>query len=220
MIDFGLYVIMDKNYFHNDKTLANLTNEVCKGGATVIQLREKDTTTKNFLKDALLVRKITKKFNIPFIVNDRVDIAIAANADGVHLGETDLPIDYAKKMLPDKVIIGSSANTVKKAVEAEKKGAKYVGVGCLFSSKTKLTTTVPINTISKIKTRINTPVVGIGGITLSNIEKVLSAGADGVCIANAILSRTDIKAQTRKFRIISQSLKMRNKKTYLAKGKI
>lgn len=200
MIDFSLYVIIDNNYFHNAKSLIKIVQKVCEGGANIIQLREKNTGTKAFLKYALLVRKITKEFKIPFIVNDRVDIAIASKADGVHLGDNDLPIHYAKKIFPNG-IIGSSANTVIGAIESEKAGADYLGVGCLFPSKTKLKPITSLNMLSKIKANVSIPVLGIGGITLSNIENVLSTGADGVCVANGILGHTNIKTQTQKFRI-------------------
>jgi thiamine-phosphate pyrophosphorylase len=199
-IDFSFYVIIDKQYIQNNPySLTNIVTDLCENGATIVQLREKLTEAKSFLEDALLVRKITQKFNIPFIVNDRLDIAFAVNADGVHLGETDIPIQYAKKLFSGK-IIGSSANTVEKAQNAEKMGADYLGVGCLFPSKTASKPIIPLNILSKIKSTVHIPVLGIGGITLNNIAQVLSTKVDGICVAGDLFTSSNIKKRTQEFK--------------------
>ncbi|MFA5032135.1 MAG: thiamine phosphate synthase [bacterium] len=199
--DFSFYVILDKKYIKNNNlsSLTTIVTDLCKNGATVIQLREKLTEVKSFLEDALLVRKITQKFNIPFIVNDRLDIAFAVNADGVHLGETDIPIQYARKLFPGK-IIGISANTVEKAKNAEKMGADYLGVGCLFPSKTASKPITSLNILSKIKSAVHIPVLGIGGITLNNIVQILSTKADGICVAGDLFASSNIKKRTKEFK--------------------
>jgi thiamine-phosphate pyrophosphorylase len=195
-IDFSLYIIVDEKYISN--SLAQIITDICEGGATIIQLREKTKTTKEFIEDAILVRKITEKFSIPFIVNDRVDIAIASSADGVHVGQCDMPLRYAKNILKDR-IIGQSVSTIEEAIKAEKEGALYLGVGSLFPSSTKFKSTIKLEVISEIKKRIRIPVLGIGGITLDKVESILMAGADGICVANDILSSHNIRERTKKF---------------------
>ncbi|MDD5529800.1 MAG: thiamine phosphate synthase [bacterium] len=200
-IDFSFYVILDKKYIkRNDSSyLTNIVTDLCKNGITIVQLREKSTEAKSFLEDALLIRKITQEFNIPFIINDRLDIALAVNADGVHLGETDMPIQYAKKLFPGK-IIGSSVNTVEKAKTAEKMGADYLGVGCLFPSKTASKPITSLNILAKIKSAVHIPVLGIGGITLSNLSQVLSIKADGICVAGDLFDSSNITKRTKQFK--------------------
>ncbi|MCK4352290.1 thiamine phosphate synthase [candidate division WOR-3 bacterium] len=198
MIDFSLYVILDEKYISREsRNLTKIVEDLVLGGATVIQLREKTQDTRAFLQDALTVRtaiwRATGKFKVPFIVNDRADVALATQADGVHLGESDMPPSHARKILGNK-IIGTSVNSVNQALEAVKSGANYVAVGCLFPSSTKSKPLVKLSLISEIKKVIgaysNTPlqILGIGGITLDKIDKVLNAGADGICVAGDLFN--------------------------------
>lgn len=198
MLDFRLYTIIDSKYINNPLPLAEITTQLCQGGVTIIQLRDKNPNSGIILQNSLVIRDVTWKFNIPFIVNDRPDIALASKADGVHLGGNDLPIPFARKILPH-AIIGASVNTVENAIAAEKDGADYLGVGCLFQSNTKTKPLIPVEIISKIKAKVNIPVVAIGGINLENLDIPISAGADGICVAHDILSRPDIKERTKKF---------------------
>ncbi|MBI4723198.1 MAG: thiamine phosphate synthase [Candidatus Stahlbacteria bacterium] len=196
MIDFSLYVILDEKYICSN--LSNIVAEVCSGGATVIQLREKTNSTCGFIRDAKLVRKITLTYNIPFIINDRVDIALAVNSDGIHLGQTDMPLKDAKKIFNG--IMGKSVSNVEEAIAAEQEGATYIGVGCLFPSPTKPKSTICLSTITEIKKVVKIPVLGIGGITLDRVKDVIYAGVDGICVASDIFNYPDIKARTREFR--------------------
>jgi len=218
MLDFSLYVILDEKYLpaspelqrgeispepkaHPERfrDISAIVSQICKGGATMMQLREKGKDTKKFLLDALEVRKVTKEFGIPFIVNDRVDIALAVNADGVHLGEEDISLPYAKKIIGNKVI-GISVDGVSQAVDAARGGAAYVTVGCLFPSRTTVKPFAPLSLITKIKDAVSIPVLGIGGITIDKIGDVLKAGADGICVAGDIFSYPNLKERTQKFR--------------------
>lgn len=201
MIDFSLYIIIDEKYIN--RSLSTIVTEVCEGGATVIQLREKSKPTKEFLKDAILVREITSKYEIPFIVNDRVDIALAARANGVHLGQLDMPLSYARKIFA--AIIGKSVSTVEEAIEAEKEGATYLGVGSLYPSPTKRKPTIELPVITEIKRVVKIPVLGIGGITLERVLDILSVGADGICVASDIFSHPNLRERTHKFKIKIQA---------------
>ena len=179
--------------------------QICEGGATVIQLREKNRNTREFLEDAKAVREITSKFGIPFIVNDRVDLAIASKSDGVHLGETDMPVEYARKILGNRVI-GKSVNGVSQAIEAVQKGATYIAFGCLFPSSTKSKPLASLSLIAEIKKAVSVPVLGIGGITLEKIENVLSTGADGICVAGDLFNHSNLKERTQEFKLKIQRI--------------
>ena len=211
MLDLSLYIIFDEKYIGSPQSavhspLATLITYICKGGASVIQLREKTQKTKKFMEDALIAREITKKFNVPFIVNDRIDITLTVEADGVHLGNEDIPLNYARKILGNR-IIGYSVSGVQEAIEAAKQGAGYLGVGCLFPSTTKSKPLIPLSLIAEIKEAVNIPVLGIGGITLERVPDVLSAGADGICVASDIFNYPNLLERVREFKSKIQSLK-------------
>ncbi|MDI6840564.1 MAG: thiamine phosphate synthase [bacterium] len=199
MPDFSLYVILDEKYIR-DRNLTSTIIELAQGGATIIQLREKSKNTKEFLQDAIKVKEVTRKFGIPFIVNDRIDVAIAVDADGVHLGEDDMPISYARKILGNR-IIGSSIRSVAQALEAANSGATYLAVGCLFQSSTASKPIVPLTLISEIKKAVRIPVVGIGGITIDRIADVLAAGADGICVAGDLFNYPNLRDRTYEFKL-------------------
>ncbi len=205
MLDLSLYIILDEGYINN--SLSAIVTNICKGGATVIQLREKTKKTKKFLEDALITREITNEFNVLFIVNDRIDIAIAVEADGVHLGNEDISLNYARKIYPDR-IIGYSVSGVQQAIEAIKEGATYLGTGCLFPSTTKSKPLVPLSLIADIKKAVNIPVLGIGGITLERVPDVLSAGADGVCVASDVFNHPNLLERVQEFKSKIQSAKI------------
>ncbi|MCK4308124.1 thiamine phosphate synthase [candidate division WOR-3 bacterium] len=208
MLDLSLYIILDEKYVSCQ--LSAIVTDICKGGASVIQLREKTKGTKKFLEDALITREITNKFNVLFIVNDRIDIALAVEADGVHLGNEDISLNYARKIYPDR-IIGYSVSQVEKAIIAAKEGATYLGVGCLFPSTTKSKPLVPLSLITEIKEAVNIPVLGIGGITLERVSDVLSAGADGVCVASDIFNHPNLLERVQEFKSKIRSVKSNDK---------
>jgi thiamine-phosphate pyrophosphorylase len=164
-----------------------------KGGVTVVQLREKHANTREFLYEALKVRDFCREKNILFIINDRLDIAQSVDADGVHLGQDDLPIEYARRFLGSDKIIGTSAFNETEAMEAEKAGADYLGISPIFTTPTKpeLETGIGIDGLRKIRKSAKIPMVGIGGLGSTNAYDVIMAGADGVAVVSAIVSAAD-----------------------------
>ena len=207
MIDYSLYVIANQDLQKN-RTIIEVIEEIIQGGATIIQLREKNLPTRTFFEEAQTVRKITKKAGIPLIINDRLDVALAVNADGVHLGEEDLPLKYARKIAPH-FIIGYSTDSIDQAREAEKDGANYLGVGSVFPTKTKIDAGMAIGTqkLEEIKRAVSIPVIAIGGITLENLPKVIQSGVDGVAVISAIISAESPFEATKKFRYVIDSFR-------------
>lgn len=199
MRDFSLYVITDRRI--QKRTNLEVVEEAIAGGASVIQLREKDLSTREFLKEALLLRECTKRHGVLFIVNDRVDIALASGADGVHLGAEDMPLAYARRIAP-YLIIGYSCDTKEEAQEAERLGADYLGVGTVFPTATKKDAGPPIGLerLREIVSAVSIPVVAIGGITLENVEAVLATGVAGVAVVSAIVGAPSVREATALFR--------------------
>jgi thiamine-phosphate pyrophosphorylase len=205
-VDYSLYVITESS-LKREKLIEKVA-QVVKGGASVIQLREKQLPSREFLARALELKKIIPP-HIPFIINDRVDIALACNASGVHLGQSDLPLSSARKILGEDRIIGISTHTLKEAKEAEREGADYIAVGPVFATSTKQDTSPPLGVeiISRIKEEIKIPLVAIGGITRDNLSQVLQTGVDGVAIVSAIFSREDVFEATETFHKIIREFK-------------
>lgn len=170
------------------------------GGATMIQLRDKISSTKEFLERAKKIKEIinSDSKNVSFIINDRADIALAVDADGVHLGQLDLPIKVARKIVGIEKIIGVSVSTVDEAILAEKEGADYLGVGPIFSTTTKLNVSqaLGVGIITEVKDRIHIPFYAIGGINYENLKEVINAGATRVAIGRGILETKDVKCAT------------------------
>ena len=175
------------------RDLAYLAQEAIEGGADMIQLRDKDSSASEILKVGRAIRDLTRKKKIPFIINDRVDIAVAVGADGVHLGQDDLPIEAARSMMGSGKLIGLSTHSLPQALEAEKKGADYIGVGPIFSTPTKPDyRAVGIDLIREVRDKIKIPFVVIGGIDESNIDEVLAAGARRVAVVRAVCGAKEI----------------------------
>ncbi|GHV43760.1 thiamine-phosphate synthase [Spirochaetia bacterium] len=163
------------------------------GGVTMVQLREKDASTREFYDIALEVQRITKKHQVPLVVNDRLDIALAIGAEGLHLGQSDLPLREARRLAGDRMFIGVSANTVEQARIAEAEGADYLGVGAVFPTGSKSdVNTVGLERLREIRGAVNIPIVGIGGIGPANIREVMTTGIEGAAVISAILSQPDI----------------------------
>ena len=177
----------------SEDTLEKSVELAIQGGVTVVQLREKDCSGREFLQVAREVKQITDAYEIPLIINDRIDIAMAVDADGVHLGQSDIPAHTARELLgPDK-IIGVSAYNKELAVEAQKEGADYLGVGDIFGTSTKAGTHhVEIDTLSRICQAVKIPVVAIGGINLSNVTKLAGTGIQGTAVISAIIASKNI----------------------------
>ncbi|MCM8710275.1 thiamine phosphate synthase [Clostridium sp. SYSU_GA19001] len=199
-VDYSLYLVTDREVLKG-RDLCHAVEQAIQGGVTIVQLREKYVSSLEFYKTALEVKNITDKYNVPLIINDRLDIAIAVDAHGVHLGQSDIPCKVARKILGDRKIVGISTATVEEAIAAEKEGADYIGVGAMYSTQTKTDTRfVTIETLAKIKQNINIPVVAIGGINENNFKPLKNTGIDGLAIVSAILGRENIKEAAQSFR--------------------
>ena len=195
--DFKLYVIVDRNASAR-RDLIYVAKEAIVGGADMIQLRDKDATVKDLIMLGRALRKLTYKSGVLFIVNDRTDIAKAVDADGVHLGQDDLPIKIARSILGKHKIIGLSTHSISQAEEAQKKGADYIGVGPIFATPTKPEyKTVGVDLIRKVKDKIKIPFVAIGGINESNLDRVLTAGASRIAVIRAVCGAEDIRRAAR-----------------------
>lgn len=202
-----LYAITDRTWLKG-RTLAEAVEEAILGGATFIQLREKNLGCDEFLKSAMEVKAITDKYRISFVVNDNVNVAAAVGADGVHIGQSDVEIKTAREKLgPDK-IIGLSAGTVEEAVKAEQNGANYLGVGSIFNTSTKLDArTVSIETLKEICEAVSIPVIAIGGISEDNIHELAVTGIVGISVISAIFAQDDIKnAASRLLKLTKQTV--------------
>jgi thiamine-phosphate pyrophosphorylase len=200
-----LYAVTDRSWL-GDKTLADQVEETLKGGATFIQLREKELDFDAFVKEARAIKKLTDAYNIPFVINDAVDVALAVDADGVHVGQDDSDAGALREQLGDK-IIGVSADTVELARKAEADGADYIGVGAIYSTATKTDAeVVAFETIAAICKAVTIPVVAIGGLNETNILSLTGTGVDGVALVSAIFSKKDIVSATKALRSLSETM--------------
>jgi len=200
-----LYAVTDRSWL-GDKTLADQVEETLKGGATFIQLREKKLDFDAFVKEARAIKKLTDAYNIPFVINDAVDVALAVDADGVHVGQDDSDAGALREQLGDK-IIGVSADTVELARKAEADGADYIGVGAIYSTATKTDAeVVAFETIAAICKAVTIPVVAIGGLNETNILSLKGTGVDGVALVSAIFSKKDIISATKALRSLSETM--------------
>ncbi len=191
-IDYSLYLVTDRGLARGRSTL-EIVSAAVRGGATVVQLREKDCSTRDFIEQGLAIKEFLKDRGVPLIINDRVDVAQAVKADGVHLGQTDMPLGMAKKILGDSMIIGISAESLQDAVEAENGGADYLGVSPIYATPTKTDTAAPLGLegLREIRKAVRLPLVGIGGLNRDNAAEVIRSGADGVAVVSAIVAADD-----------------------------
>lgn len=193
-IDYTLYLCTDRDIMTTD-TIEESVELAIKGGVSVVQLREKKCTSREFYKLARVVKEVTDAYEVPLLINDRVDIAMAVGADGVHLGQKDIPVRVARNLLGADKIVGATANTVEKAIEAWKFGADYLGVGDVFGTSTKSDARpVTWEELKKIKQAVPIPIVAIGGIKKENIHKLRDTGVDGAAVISAIVGQEDITA--------------------------
>lgn len=196
-IDYSLYLVTDRDLLKG-KSLVEAIEEAILGGTTLVQLREKNVSSLEFYNVAKEVKKVTDKYNVPLIINDRLDIALAIDADGVHIGQSDLPCKVARSILPEGKIIGVSAHNLEEGLKAQADGADYIGCGAMFSTSTKKdTTNVTFERLKEIKENLNIPVVAIGGINENNIDKLSGSGIDGVAIVSAIIAKENVKEASR-----------------------
>lgn len=201
-----LYAITDRSWL-NGRTMAQVVEEAILGGVTMIQYREKSLKGQELLEEAVTVQKVCGRYGIPFIINDDPYLAKDINADGVHLGQGDMPINEARKLLgPDK-IIGITAKTVEQALAAERDGASYLGSGAMFGSSTKTDAKkMTVDELRSITGSVSIPVVAIGGITADNVSTLDKTGIAGVAVVSAVFAGENIKEDTKKLRSIVASL--------------
>lgn len=191
-IDYSLYLVTDRGLARGRSTL-DIVKAAVLGGVTCVQLREKECPTQEFIEQAMAIKKFLSAEGIPLIINDRLDVAQAVYADGVHLGQTDMPLDIARAIVQDSMIIGISAESLEDAVEAEKGGADYLGVSPIYATPTKTDTAPPLGLqgLRQIRAAVNIPLVGIGGLNRDTVAEVIRSGADGVAVVSAIVAAED-----------------------------
>ena len=194
-----LYLVTNR-YQDSLESFLEKVETACRSGVTIIQLREKNLTTNQYYQLAKQVKEITDAYQVPLIIDDRLDICLAVDAAGLHIGDDELPVSVARKVLGPEKILGVTAKTVKRALEAETSGADYLGTGAIFPTTTK--ENAPITLISTLKTICQTvaiPVVAIGGLTSENIEQLIGTGIAGVAVVRDLMQAEDIEAKTQAF---------------------
>ena len=201
-----LYAVTDRAWL-GDMTLYQQVECALKGGVTCVQLREKELSDEDFLAGAIEISALCKKYGVPFFINDNVDVAVKCKADGIHVGQEDMAAAKVRERVGDDMMIGVSVHTVSEALEAVAAGANCLGVGAMFSTSTKADASVlPMDTLKDICDAVDIPVVAIGGIGKSNIDKLKGTGVDGVALVSAIFSADDIESECRELRKLSEEM--------------
>ena len=186
-VDLTLYLVTDSTDKAEDDFLETI-KQACEGGVTLVQLREKEKSGLEYLNLAFKVKQITDQYKIPLIIDDRVDIAMATDAAGVHVGQSDIPVCAARKLLGENNIVGATAKTVAQALKAKEEGADYLGVGAIYPTTTKVVTVITeVSTLNEIALQTNMPIVAIGGLNASNIHVLYDSMADGIAVVTAIM---------------------------------
>ncbi|MGQ9467265.1 MAG: thiamine phosphate synthase [Anaerolineae bacterium] len=205
-MDWTLYVITDAKLSRGRSHL-EVIRAAIQGGATIVQYREKEGTTRQLVEEARALLELAHQMGVPLIVNDRVDIALAVDADGVHVGQDDMPAPIARKLMGPGKIIGVSATNLEEALQAERDGADYIGAGPIFATPTKPDAAPPMGLegLAEICRRVSIPVVAIGGINEENAAAVIRAGAAGVAVVSAIVAAPDVEASARRLREIVEA---------------
>ena len=194
-----LYLVTNR-YQDSLESFLEKIETACRSGVTIVQLREKNLTTNQYYQLAKQVKEITDAYQVPLIIDDRLDVCLAVDAAGLHIGDDELPVSVARKVLGPEKILGVTAKTVKRALEAEEGGADYLGTGAIFPTTTK--ENAPITLISTLKTicqRVTIPVVAIGGLTSENIDQLIGTGIAGVAVVRDLMQAEDIEAKTQAF---------------------
>ena len=194
-----LYLVTNR-YQDSLESFLEKIETACRSGVTIVQLREKNLTTNQYYQLAKQVKEITDAYQVPLIIDDRLDVCLAVDAAGLHIGDDELPVSVARQVLGPEKILGVTAKTVKRALEAEEGGANYLGTGAIFPTTTK--ENAPITLISTLKTicqRVAIPVVAIGGLTSENIDQLIGTGITGVAVVRDLMQAEDIEAKTQAF---------------------
>ncbi len=201
-----LYLVTDRSWLGSN-SLCEQVQEAVKNGVTFVQLREKDLEFEAFVAEAKKIKAVCADANVPFIINDNIEVALAVDADGVHIGQSDMELQRARKALGNNKIIGVSTQTVELAQLAEKNGADYIGVGAVFSTTTKLDAhDVSYDTLKAICTAVSIPAVAIGGITVQNAPTLKGSGIAGIAVVSAILAQKDIASATVELRSVANDI--------------
>lgn len=202
--DLLLYAVTDRSWL-NGETLYSQVEKTLEGGTTFVQLREKELDEEHFLEEAKEIKELCRKYHVPFVINDNVDIALAMDADGVHVGQSDMEAgDVRAKLGPDK-IIGVSAQTVEQALLAQKRGADYLGVGAVFHTGSKADAKdVSHETLKEICEAVDIPVIAIGGISKNNVMELAGSGICGIAVISAIFAQNDIKSATEQLKALTE----------------
>lgn len=192
--DYTLYLVTDRQLMSCD-SLTEAVEQAILGGCTMIQLREKELSSLEFYNQAVAVKQVTDKYHIPLIINDRIDIAMAVQTTGVHIGQHDLPAAAVRKVIGENMLLGVSASSIAEAIQAQQDGADYLGVGAMFPTGTKTDAdSVSMEELQKIRTAVSLPIVVIGGINKGNAGRFKPMGIDGLAVVSAIIAQSDIKA--------------------------
>lgn len=205
-LDTSLYFITDSTGCDEYSFLEKIESAL-NGGVTILQLREKNKTTREYINLAEKVHKITVKYNVPLIIDDRIDVAMAVNAEGVHLGQDDMPIDTARKILGDNMIIGATTKTTQQAAQACKNGADYLGVGAIYPTTTKVKTVLTsVDTLKAICELVSIPVNAIGGLNKDNIHILKGTGISGICAVSAIMKSSNAQTAAEELKTAAEGL--------------
>ena len=204
--DSSMYFITDSTNYSEEEFLYRV-EQALMGGITLLQLREKDKSTREYMDLAEKVHTLTKKYNVPLIIDDRVDVALAIDAEGVHVGQSDMPVSIARKLMGDDKIVGATTKTVEQAVEAYAQGADYLGVGAIYPTTTKVKTVLTsTETLGNICSAVPIPVNAIGGLNKDNIDVLKGIPIAGICVVSAIMKADDPKQATTELKVRSKEL--------------
>lgn len=204
--DTSLYFITDSTQY-DEKEFFRRVEQALSGGVTIIQLREKNRTAREYIRLAESVHDIALRYGVPLIIDDRLDVAMAVRAEGVHLGQSDMPVSTARRIVGDSMIIGATTKTVEQAVEAENDGADYLGVGAIYPTTTKVKTVLTsVDTLKSICQAVSIPVNAIGGLNRDNCHILENTGISGICVVSAIMKSSDPKAAAAELKAVSQGL--------------
>ena len=201
-----LYAVTDRTWLGASSLFEQVEASI-KAGVTFVQLREKELSFEEFTAEAVKMKAITDKYNIPFVINDNIQVALACGADGIHVGQSDMQANDVRAIIGNDKILGVSVQTVEQAVLAEKNGADYLGVGAVFSTSTKLDAdSVSFDTLKKICSSVSIPVVAIGGINRENVLKLKGSGVDGIAVISAIFAQPDIYSAAKELYKLSKAM--------------
>ncbi len=207
-LDTSLYFITDSTGLE-ERVFLYQVEQALSGGVTIMQIREKDKSTREYMHLAEKVHEIAVKYNVPLIIDDRLDVALAVEAEGIHLGQSDMPVNTARKIVGDNMIIGATTKTVVQALEAVKNGADYLGVGAIYPTTTKVKTVLTsVDTLKDICHAVSIPVNAIGGLNKDNCNILENTGISGICVVSAIMKSPEPRKAAEELRQISEKLKL------------